>query len=140
MHLTKDAILQAQQGLRRVQVDVPEWGGLVYVAELTGRQRDALDTALDEHRDDEGKIKSLAVYRALIVIHTVVDAEGCRVFGPDDLDRLLKFSSRPMERIRIAADAINGLTAEEIEVIRKNCGSPVGPDSGSSSPTDGAAQ
>lgn len=137
--LTREGILEAAD-LPRKALAVPEWGGDVFVIAMDGTRRDALDADLDKHRDGDGRIKSLAVYRTIVAIHTVVDDTGSRIFTMDDMPRLLSKSSRALERIAAVSNHLNGLTSEEVEAMVKNCEHPHGLDNGSSSPADGDAQ
>jgi hypothetical protein len=97
--LTKDAILSAND-LPREAVEIPEWGGTVYVRALNGDERDALERMVTTDK----------VSRAAIAALCVVDESGKRLFSSDDLPALAAKHGGALERIVNAAMRFNTLT------------------------------
>jgi hypothetical protein len=125
--LTRDAILQAQD-LPRELVDVPEWGGSVYVRALTGAERDAFETSIVEQRGKSTKM-NLKNIRAKLVALTVVDEEGNRIFSDSDASALGKKSAAALDKVFEVAQRLSGLRPEDVEELSKNFGSDQSEDS-----------
>jgi hypothetical protein len=125
--LTRDAILQAQD-LPRELVEVPPWGGSVYVRALTGAERDAFETSIVEQRGKSTKM-NLKNIRAKLVALTVVDEEGNRIFSDSDASALGKKSAAALDRVFEVAQRLSGLRPEDVEELSKNFGSDQSEDS-----------
>lgn len=125
--LTRDAILQAQD-LPRELVEVPQWGGSVYVRALTGAERDAFETSIVEQRGKSTKM-NLKNIRAKLVALTVVDEEGNRIFSDSDASALGKKSAAALDKAFEVAQRLSGLRPEDVEELSKNFGSDQSEDS-----------
>jgi hypothetical protein len=101
--LTKDAIL-GMDDLPLKAVDIPEWGGTVYVRAIRGEER------LEFERLITGDI-NLPALAALYA----VDEHGERMFSDDDIPALAKKNASALMRIFTAAMLLNGLGAEGAE-------------------------
>jgi len=123
--LTKDEILKADDSKSEF-VEVPEWGGAVYVSTMTAKERDIFEA--DVYRG--GKVE-MANLRAKLVALTVVDKEGRKLFQYKDAELLGKKSARALDRLFAVAQRINGLTKEDIEDLAKNSNSGQGENSSS---------
>jgi len=99
--LNRDAIL-ATDDLERETVDVPEWGGAVVVQALTSRQR-----ALFERR------KSDEFDQVALVTRCVVDQNGNRTFGDQDIETLACKSAAAVDRLYQVAARLCGLSEGE---------------------------
>jgi hypothetical protein len=112
--LTRDAILCAED--RKVEeVEVPEWGGSVKVATMTGAQRDLWEQSL------VGKTGvNIANIRARLVAACVVDDSGARLFTDEDAIALGAKSALALDRVAKVAQRLNGLGKEEVEAARGN--------------------
>jgi hypothetical protein len=113
--LKREEILSKTK-LRQETVTVEEWGGDVIVSEMAGDVRDEWEQLLRK-KDKSGNIVSA---RAKLVVFTVVDEKGNRVFTEDDIPAIGKLSSEALEKICRVAVRINGLTAETIDEAKKN--------------------
>jgi hypothetical protein len=136
--LTREQIIGAED-LGMVKLAVPEWGGDVFIKSLDGESREAMEAAIDKHRDEKGRLKSLTVYRAVVSVHVVCDAQGCRLFADDAIPALMRKSAKALERISSVASRLNSLGEDELEAALKNCGIPHGCGFGSNLPTAGDA-
>lgn len=117
MPLTRDQIL-AVADLKTATVDVPEWGGEVIVRTLSGLERAAYEDATATIKEDDGPAGVRRM--ALLVVATVVDESGKRVFTPDDIDALVEKGFRPLHTVFMAARALNLLTQADVEAHAKN--------------------
>lgn len=113
MGLSKEQILAASSAKTVEEVQVPEWGGSVYVRILKGSDRDslvAMRTAQGEH----------AFFVGLIAV-TVCDESGISLgFTPEDIPGLADKGLTPLTRIFNAAAKLNGLTATAVETAKGN--------------------
>ena len=96
--LTRDQILSAHD-LKKVKVDVPEWGGSVFVKTITATERDQFETAIYNSK----KKINFANVRARLASLTVTDDQGKRLFTPDDISDLGKKSATALDRVFQAA-------------------------------------
>lgn len=118
MILNRDTILQADD-LAREQVDVPEWGGQVYVRMMTGEERDRWEMSISKRRSNNGDIDLNGIRAALAVI-VVCDEKGNSVFKPEDAKALAKKNGTAIERICFAARKLSRLDDADIEDSKKN--------------------
>jgi hypothetical protein len=109
--LTRYAILSADDRPLR-EVSVPEWGGSLFVRMMTAGERDAFEASqgTDPHRD----------LRARLAVATVCDGDGQLLFAAADVPALTAKSGRALDRIFAAAARHNGITAADVEELRKN--------------------
>ncbi|KAI3591656.1 hypothetical protein D9X30_3481 [Cupriavidus sp. U2] len=131
--LSKKAILEAAD-LETKDVEVPEWGGSVRVAVMSGRDRDEYYA-----RQGEGKLP-YSLFSASILVATVVDEDGKPLFTAEDIDPLRAKSQAAMDRVLAVALKINGLGPGAIEEAEKNSDAAPSGDSGSASQLSSAAQ
>ncbi len=109
--LSRDSILNAKDG-KTEAVDVPEWGGRVFVRVLSGSQRDQLEAYITQKRD---KGVDFAGVRALLVQLAACDEKGKPLFGVADLPAIGELSSLALQRVFDAASKLNGMTAGQVE-------------------------
>jgi hypothetical protein len=120
--LTRKFILD-QKELKRVLVEVPEWGGSVWVREMTGKERDEYEGGLMRiHR--QGKKTQITPNftnsKARMASMCVVDENGKQVFSASDVGRLGELSSKALNRIVDVAQELSGITEEDLEDLEKN--------------------
>lgn len=108
--LSRDEILGARD-LKVVEVDVPEWGGVVLVSMMTGRDRDAFEAETVTRRGKQVDV-NMKDMRARLVARTVVDESGARLFSDGDVEALAAKSSAALNRLFEVARKLNGLTDE----------------------------
>lgn len=114
--LGRDAILNVED-LPLTEVDVPEWGGVVYVKPMTASERDAFEAAVS---DLEGNVDRKN-FRAKLVARCAVDpATGERVFRDDDVKALGLKNALPLSRVFDAAAAASGLSPEDVAGLEGN--------------------
>jgi len=113
--LKREEIL-AKTELKKKSVTVDEWGGDVFVSEMSGTMRDAWEQTLRE-KDSSGNLLSP---RAKLVAFTVVDEKGERIFTDEDIPFIGRLSSASLEKVCSAAMELNGLGVGDVEKAKKN--------------------
>lgn len=116
--LTRADVLGAQDG-RREAVEVPEWGGTLWVRTLTASERDAFEASLVRVR--AGKIEpNNANQRGRFVALCATDEAGQRLFTDDDAGQIGDRAAPAVERVYEAALRLNGMRAKDVEDARGN--------------------
>ena len=128
-YLTRDAILAAA-ALKTEEVDVPEWGGVVLVRELRGRERDEWEASLAVQRGKQ-MVPDVANMRAKLVARSIVGGDGEPVFTQQDVAALGELSAAALDRVFEVASRLSGLDEKDLEAASGNSGT--GQDAGSSS-------
>lgn len=118
MALNRDQILEVAD-LKTETVSVPEWGGEVIVASMTGEARDVWEQSLVVAEGGKSRA-NLENIRARLVVATVVDENGNRLFTDKDVAILGRKSSAALERVCKVAQRLNGLTATDVEQLKGN--------------------
>lgn len=110
MSLSRDEILAADD--RQIEaVEVPEWGGEVYVRSLTSQEVKPFTDG-----DDEMPV-------GLLVSVTACDEDGVPLFTEADVGALEEKSIRALRRVVRKAMEINGLGDQQADAILGNSGS-----------------
>jgi hypothetical protein len=120
--LNREQILAANDAQTK-DVDVPEWGGTVRIAVMSGAARDALQSAIDQKKGN-------AYFEASLVVATVVDSTGAQLFTEDDIDALRAKSAPVLTRVAAEAMAINKIGEAATEKAVKNSEAAPSGDSG----------
>jgi hypothetical protein len=128
-YLTRDAILAAAT-LRTEEVDVAEWGGVVLVRELRGRERDEWEASLAVQRG-RAMVPDVANMRAKLVARCIVNGDLEPVFSQQDVAALGELSAAALDRVFEVASRLSGLSEADLEEMTGNFGT--GQDAGSSS-------
>ena len=116
--LDRQAIL-GMDDLPRVRVEVPEWGGALYVRSLTGAERDAFEATWFAG-EGRGRTVNMANLRARLVVLCAVDEDGIRLFADDDAEALGAKSAQALDRLFDAAQKLNGFSEADVEELAKN--------------------
>lgn len=116
--LTRDQILESQD-IQEEIVEVPEWGGSVKVRGMTGIERDQFESSIMK-----GKGKNIQLnwtnIRAKLVVNTVINGDGSRLFTDGDIAALGKKSASALDRVFDVAQRLSGITKEDVEELAKN--------------------
>lgn len=106
-----------------VPVDVPEWGGRVFVRSLSGRERDRFDD-LNLVEVSEGKLEfNSEDYRARLAAMSICNEGGTLLYdvaNERDIKILADKNGCALERICEKAKEISGLDRKSRESDRKN--------------------
>lgn len=114
--LSKDDILEADDTEDLEEVEVPEWGGSVYVGEMSAAERDRLEDDTYD-LDEKGQMRGLSMvgYRARVLALTLRDADGEQLFDYEDWRQIADKAARPVDKVFTVAAEKNGLSEEDIE-------------------------
>lgn len=108
--LSKDQIFSLDDS-PRVEVEIPEWGGSVYVKTMSARERDRFEA---EHL--KAPTKDI---RARLAVGCVCDVDGVLMFGPADVEILTNKSAKALDRIFSVALKLNGITSADVDELKK---------------------
>ena len=115
--LDRAAILSAQD-LTLTPVEVPEWGGVVMVRPMTGKDRDEFESVMMlNEKQGLGVAYGL---RARIVALVACDENGARLFELADVEALGAKNFFALDRIVDVAQKLNGIGGAEVEEIKEN--------------------
>ena len=128
--LTKEQVLAADD-LNMERVNVPEWGGHVFVRVVRGEELDAFQQSCQKGRGPNQRLNMLN-FRARFVALVACDKDGKPLFKPRDAGELGKKSARALDRVFTVGQRVNGITEEELEDLVGNSISGPSDDSGSS--------
>lgn len=109
MSLNRQAFLAAAK-LNVKKVCVQPYGDL-FIKEMTGSERDFFEASL---MDASGKTQTKGM-RARLVMLSVCDAEGNRIFADDDLDAINAAPARALGELADAIITLNGLKPDDVE-------------------------
>jgi hypothetical protein len=120
--LTRDEILATDDRTREL-VEVPEWGGSVWVRSLSGLERDRYEGAMVAYRRlAKGGLEIDRVVtdniRARLVSLSVVDEAGNRLFTDVDVIALGSHSAQALNRICEVAQRLSGLSTQDVEALK----------------------
>jgi hypothetical protein len=93
------------------EVEIPEWGGTVYVRSMDGVLRDWVEA--------EWRKPNPTNVRAMICVATICDADGKLLFDNKDVETLSKKNYAALDRIVIASAEINEITQKQIDDLKK---------------------
>lgn len=133
-YLKRDDILRADD-LRYVDVEVPEWGGVVRVRTLTGTERSQYQASVFEFGADGKSVRYVLEYADLkLAALSLVDPEtGERMFSLEEIEVLGRKSAQALDRVVEAARRLSALTARDVEELAGGLGGT--PNGASSSPS-----
>lgn len=114
MALTKDQILAADD-MGLLEVEVPEWGGSVFVRVMSVGERDSY-----ENEWMVNKHKGVENFRSKFLQRVLCDDKGELLFTPSEVNGLAKKSARVITRVWEAAMRHNALTDNDVEELAKN--------------------
>lgn len=116
--LSRDAIL-AISDIQYETVPVPEWGGEVRVRGLTAAERDQYESSFVAIKGKNAST-NMSNARARLVVMSVVDDSGERIFANSDIPVLGAKSAAAMDRIYSVASRLSGVTDADIEELAGN--------------------
>lgn len=127
--LSRDAILTASDIVTEV-VEIPEWGGAVFVRSMTGKERDEFEESIlvdKKERTSRGGTRltrqaSLHNFRAKLAARVTYDADGNRLFSDQDASKLGEKNSGALQRIVAKAQELSGMTDEDVEDLVEELG------------------
>jgi hypothetical protein len=121
--LSLTAILDADD-LVREAVDVPEWGGTVYVSTMTASERDSWEAGVLAGTDAGGQVQiskdALENMRARLAVLVVCNEEGTRLFTDEHVAALGAKAAPALQRIFDVAKRLNRLGEDDIAELTGN--------------------
>jgi hypothetical protein len=109
MALNKKAILAAKDSKIEGPIQVPEWGGDVYIRTISGSERDAFEDSYAEQK--------MKAFRVRFLVLTLCDDSGERLFEDKEADDLGKKSSVVINRLFDKAWQHNAFTQEAVDAL-----------------------
>lgn len=99
------------------RVDVPEWGGYVYMRALTGKERDLFEESMIDRNTRKGQSAKMKVdnVRAGLVARCLVDADGKRKFNDSQISALGEKSALVLDRLFDKASQLSGIGANDVD-------------------------
>ncbi len=111
--LSLEEILSAND-LAPVPIDVPEWGGRVFVGGLSGDARDELEERFGEAGTNIG-------IRATIVARGLRNEDGTPMeVSAKQVHELGQKSAGVLNRLALRIQELSGMTKEDVEKLEKN--------------------
>lgn len=100
------------------QVEVPEWGGSVFLRVMSTEERDAHEIETLKAQMSGGEGIPPDNFRSRLLARCLCDESGALLYpGGDGMARLAKKASGIVNRLWIQAMKLNALTADEMERI-----------------------
>lgn len=93
-------------------IDVPEWGGTVFVKTLRGTDRDIFEESLSKEKDKP--------FRCRFLVMTICDEKGVLLFKPEQVAALGEKSSIVLNRVFDKAWSVNYLSQERVDELGKD--------------------
>ena len=119
--LSRAEILAAQD-MKLEAIEVPEWGGTVYVRNMTGKARDAFERSRFKMVGDKFEVIH-ANTRASLLAVSICNAQGQLLFTPEDIEALGEKNGAILDRLFDVAQRLSGLRKEDVEARIKNLNS-----------------
>lgn len=114
--LSKQQILEAKD-IKVEEVEVPEWGGSVFIKVMNATQRDEFETFVYNRQDQ----KDLRGMRVLLCKLCICDAEGKQMFTSDsDEKALTNKAGSALMIVFQAAQKLNALRPDDVGGIEEN--------------------
>jgi hypothetical protein len=122
-YLDKSQILGIED-LKREEVEIPEWGGVVSIRAMTAGERDAF-----EARQIKDPYKDV---RARLAVASVCNASGELLFTEADVNAVTNKSAKALDRIFAVATKLSGLSKADVDELKKNSSTILSSDSSTS--------
>jgi hypothetical protein len=113
MALSKSAILAADDS-KKIEVDVPEWGGSVFIKVMSGTERDRFESEF------VGDKKNVDMVRAKLVSKCLCDEDGDRLFSEEEVPQLGEKSAAVLDRLFHVCMKHNRFTRDDVDELAGN--------------------
>ena len=110
--LSRAALLALPPDIEYREIDVPEWGMRVRVKGLTAAELDAYQAGAWQGKGKNRQL-NLMNMRAKLVVLTVVDENGTRIFSDKDAGLVGSRSASAINRIAEVANELSGIDDED---------------------------
>lgn len=122
MTLSHDDILKAED-IKKELVEVPEWGGSVWVRGMTGADRDRFEASVIEMRGTK-QILHLDDMRAKLCSACICDEHGNLLFTQADVKALSAKSANALNRVFVIAQRLSGIGEAEVAELQEGLKNP----------------
>lgn len=112
MPVLDKAAIMAASDVKLEKINVPEWGGDVYLKTLSGTERDAFEDAYSTDR--------MKNFRPRFLVLTLCDKDGNRLFTDEEVQTLGKKSSAVIAKLFDKAWALNAFRTEDVDTLGKD--------------------
>ena len=117
-YLTKEDIINCDD-LKMEEVRVKEWGGTIFIKELSVKERIDFEASFKEKKEEDIMGKML-----LLLSTTICDKNRNPLFETSDIESLHKKNVKVILKLFRIANKLSALTVESEENIKKNLESP----------------
>lgn len=98
------------------ELEIPEWGGTVYIKTMTGAERDRFE--MDCAQLASGNYPKL--FRARFACTILCDENGKRLFKDGDAEKLANKAGSALDKILEEGMAFNAVSDEDVKELEKN--------------------
>ena len=112
----RDRIVKAGMAAQLSMKAVKVWGEDANIRRMTGTERDAFEASIF---DASGKMDK-AQFRAKLLVKTLADEAGVRLFTDTEIGVLSELPSDELVRLYDIAEKLNGLSKQDVEDLTKN--------------------
>jgi hypothetical protein len=109
--LSKEAIMTTVS-CKVQELEVPEWGGTVYLRQISGAERDAFEASVMGN-----KLNNLRGRFAVLVLS---DENGKRMFLDSEANSVGEKNGKALDRVFEAGRKFNGMTDDDVAELEKN--------------------
>ena len=122
VHPLRDKILNSQD-LKREPIELAKWwpelGGVkLFVQSMSAADRSRYEASMDF--DAAGNARDRHNIQAKLAVRVLIDEDGNRIFGDDDLDAISAKNSGAIQHIFNVGADLNGLTLKALREQEKN--------------------
>jgi len=108
-------------------LEIPEWGGSVYIRRVSGRERDRFEEMVT---DDKQKV-TIKNFRAKFAVMVLCDEKGIPLFEYKDAPLLGSKFGGALDKVLEAGRRVNGISEQDVEKMVGNSDAGQSEDSGS---------
>lgn len=116
--LSREDILTAND-LTKTEVELTELGGSVFVSTLNGKDFGKFQKSVYQ-RDGKKLITDEENFTVKLLVWTVVNEKGERIFNDKDIEELQKKSAKTIQKLFDVASRLNGLSKDVIDEKKEN--------------------
>ena len=119
-------LILSTQDIQTEKVHIPAWEIDVYIKGLTGAERDSYEQSLFTVTESGKKVDvkmNRANVRAKLLVKTICDENGNRVFTDADVEALGAKSAAALDKLFEVAQRLSGLSDKDVEELEKNSNS-----------------
>lgn len=113
--LTRDQILK-QTKSKMKEINVPEWGGSVFIKVMSVGERDRYENEW-QHARGHGGYQN---FSTKFLIRCICEEDGTLLFTDADIEKLKNLPADAMRHLWDEAMSLNKLKSEDVEELAKN--------------------